>query len=341
MDETFINRAFLSISKPVSVKVIRRKDMFCQPAGYCFIEFATESEAERVLKLVNATDIPGSNPTKRFRLNRSMAGKMWDVGPSHSIFVGDLDASVTDDRLEDFFSKRYRSVKGAKLMWDESGFSRGYGFVRFSDEVEMKRALIEMQGAQGLGSKPIRVSIATPKSKTDTSSSSLTATNTTSATAMDTYTQWLSSYDPYTYYQQYYNYYGCYPQQTQQQYSNYYQQTTAATTTQQYYTTQQSTTEQQAYISSSTSTATPITTAAVTADAVAAAYTVAAQQQVSAATQQSRPQLEDPNEPVDVEQENNKYFSQHTGILDEILGSHWQPLDTITSKILTETTPVL
>ena len=39
----------------------------------------------------------------------------------------------------------------------------GYGFVRFSDENEMKRALVEMQGASGLGSKPIRVSVATPK----------------------------------------------------------------------------------------------------------------------------------------------------------------------------------
>ena len=32
------------------------------PAGYCFIEFATESEAERVLKLVNGTTIPGVTP---------------------------------------------------------------------------------------------------------------------------------------------------------------------------------------------------------------------------------------------------------------------------------------
>jgi len=44
------------------------------------------------------------------------------------------------------------------------GFSfRGYGFVRFSDETEQKRALSEMQGARGLGGKAIRVSVATPK----------------------------------------------------------------------------------------------------------------------------------------------------------------------------------
>lgn len=40
---------------------------------------------------------------------------------------------------------------------------RGYGFVRFSNEIEQKKALSEMQGARGLGLKPIRVSVATPK----------------------------------------------------------------------------------------------------------------------------------------------------------------------------------
>ena len=42
-------------------------------------------------------------------------------------------------------------------------FCRGYGFVRFSDELEHRKAMIEMQGAVGCGSKPLRVSAATPK----------------------------------------------------------------------------------------------------------------------------------------------------------------------------------
>jgi len=46
--------------------------------------------------------------------------------PSYSIFVGDLDSSVTDDKLEDFFLKRYRSVKGAKIMYEEGGVSRWF-----------------------------------------------------------------------------------------------------------------------------------------------------------------------------------------------------------------------
>ena len=44
--------------------------------------------------------------------------------PSYSIFVGELDQSVTDDKLEDFFMSRYRSVKGAKIVYEDGGISR-------------------------------------------------------------------------------------------------------------------------------------------------------------------------------------------------------------------------
>ena len=43
------------------------------PAGYCFIEFATESEAERVLKLVNGTNIPGITPVNKLTISNSFS----------------------------------------------------------------------------------------------------------------------------------------------------------------------------------------------------------------------------------------------------------------------------
>lgn len=46
---------------------------------------------------------------------------------------------------------------------DNDGKSRGYGFVRFKDEADQQRALIDMQHFTGLGKKPIKVSMATPK----------------------------------------------------------------------------------------------------------------------------------------------------------------------------------
>src|SRR5207302_10461425 len=52
-----------------------------------------------------------------------------------------------------------------KIMTDPvSGMSRGYGFVRFSDEMDQQRALTEMQGVY-CGNRPMRISTATPKNK--------------------------------------------------------------------------------------------------------------------------------------------------------------------------------
>ena len=49
------------------------------------------------------------------------------------------------------------------VVLDSRGHTKGYGFVRFSEETDQQRALIEMQHTSGIGRKPIRVSLATPR----------------------------------------------------------------------------------------------------------------------------------------------------------------------------------
>lgn len=67
--------------------------------------------------------------------------------------------------LVSLFQSRFPSCKSAKIMTDPvSGMSRGYGFVRFSDEMDQQRALTEMQGVY-CGNRPMRISTATPKNK--------------------------------------------------------------------------------------------------------------------------------------------------------------------------------
>ncbi|KAJ2002205.1 hypothetical protein GGI04_003437 [Coemansia thaxteri] len=84
-------------------------------------------------------------------------------GPEFSLFVGDLAPEVTDIQLVHEFRGRYASVRTAKIVTDPVTLQpRGYGFVRFADEADHQRALVEMNG-KVIGSRAIRVSAATPK----------------------------------------------------------------------------------------------------------------------------------------------------------------------------------
>ena len=63
------------------------------------------------------------------------------------------------------FQARFPSCKSAKIMTDAvTGQSRGYGFVRFAEESDQQRALVEMQGVY-CGNRPMRISTATPKTR--------------------------------------------------------------------------------------------------------------------------------------------------------------------------------
>ena len=57
----------------------------------------------------------------------------------------------------------YPSVKSARVVTDAvAGRPKGYGFVRFASEADRDKAMVQMNG-QVVGSRAIRVSLATPK----------------------------------------------------------------------------------------------------------------------------------------------------------------------------------
>ncbi|KAI1810987.1 RNA-binding domain-containing protein [Poronia punctata] len=165
MDESFVRGVFSSsMNETVQVKIIR--DRHSGNAGYCFVEFASPEGAQKALQL-NGTPIP--NTDRVFRLNWASGGGLVDRRddrtPEFSIFVGDLGHEVNEFVLVALFQARFPSCKSAKIMTDQqTGQSRGYGFVRFANEEDQQRALTEMQGVY-CGNRPMRVSAATPKNR--------------------------------------------------------------------------------------------------------------------------------------------------------------------------------
>lgn len=155
--------AMLQIS---SVKVIRNKHTGLSE-GYGFVEFVSHDIADKVLQDFNGVTMLNSD--QPFRLNWasfSTGEKRLENGPDLSIFVGDLAPEVTDTLLLETFSEKYSSVKSAKVVLDgNTGRSKGYGFVRFGDDSERSKAMLEMSGVKCL-SRAMRIGPATPRKPT-------------------------------------------------------------------------------------------------------------------------------------------------------------------------------
>jgi len=162
MDENFVRMAFSVMGETVlSIRVFKEK--YGQRLGYGFVQFETETAASHALQRLNGKHMPNSNPARKFKLNVSGAGRRSAGHPDFSLFVGGLSEEVDDNLLYRTFSTFFPTVSYAKVVTDNAGVSKGFGFVRFDTEESQQKALIEMQGYKGCGLSPLRVSLALSK----------------------------------------------------------------------------------------------------------------------------------------------------------------------------------
>ena len=85
---------------------------------------------------------------------------------SKKLFIGGLSWDTNDDGLSQAFG-RFGDVEEAKVVTDrESGRSRGFGFVTFTEDSAADQALSEMNGAQ-LDGRDLKVDVAQDKPRRD------------------------------------------------------------------------------------------------------------------------------------------------------------------------------
>jgi RNA recognition motif-containing protein len=79
-----------------------------------------------------------------------------------NLFVGSLAYSTTDDTLKAHF-EQIGEVASARVVTDrESGRSKGFGFVEYTDEANNQKAVDSLDGKE-LDGRAINVSLARPK----------------------------------------------------------------------------------------------------------------------------------------------------------------------------------
>ncbi|XP_045777489.1 tRNA selenocysteine 1-associated protein 1 [Maniola jurtina] len=214
MTESFIMAAFHRMGqRPLAVKVMRNK-FTGEPAGYAFVHFQTDEEAIDTMHKLNGKPIPGTFPVVRFRLNTASREARTNMQSERefSVWVGDLSPDVDDYSLYRVFAGKYNSIKTAKVILDGTGYTKGYGFVRFGNEDEQRNALYAMNGYTGLGSKPLKICTAVPKPKGAVPQQNSAPANTNNPATYNSGTEYNHYYDPSAYWQNYSAWSGYYGQ---------------------------------------------------------------------------------------------------------------------------------
>jgi cold-inducible RNA-binding protein len=74
------------------------------------------------------------------------------------LYIGNLSAEFTNDKLQELFSGKGFRFTSARVICDrEGGRSRGFGFVEFASQEEAERAIGELNGTD-VGGRSLQVS---------------------------------------------------------------------------------------------------------------------------------------------------------------------------------------
>lgn len=105
--------------------------------GYGFITFANIEDAFRFLEHQNHV-IDGRTVEVKAAVPKSKGG---GGKPTKKLFVGGVPREVTNEELKAHFSQ-YGDIEDAAIVADQSGVSRGFGFVTYTDPICIEKALI-------------------------------------------------------------------------------------------------------------------------------------------------------------------------------------------------------
>ena len=130
---------------PSYIKLV--KNPYNNSLNHCFIYFKNIYEANRALNQLNGKQI--LNTPNKFRLNWAN----YISSETKTIFVGNLNPLVDDITLFNFFKSKYSSVLKAKVIRDNNGQSKKYGFVTFKKGSDYRKSLIGMNLALFEGNK--------------------------------------------------------------------------------------------------------------------------------------------------------------------------------------------
>uniref|UniRef100_A0A2K6T2E6 Polyadenylate-binding protein n=1 Tax=Saimiri boliviensis boliviensis TaxID=39432 RepID=A0A2K6T2E6_SAIBB len=131
--------------------------------GYGFVHFDTQEAAERAIEKMNGMLL---NDRKvfvgRFKSRKEREAELGARAKEFTnVYIKNFGEDMDDERLKDLFGK-FGPALSVKVMKDESGKSKGFGFVSFERREDAQKAVDEMNGKE-LSGKQIYVGRAQKK----------------------------------------------------------------------------------------------------------------------------------------------------------------------------------
>jgi len=138
--EAMLFDKFASAGPVLSIRVCR--DMITRRSlGYAYVNFQQPADAERALDTMNF-DLLRGRPLRIMWSQRDPALRKSGVG---NVFIKNLDKNIDNKSLYDTFSA-FGNILSCKIMTDENGQSKGFGFVHFETQEAADNAINKVNG---------------------------------------------------------------------------------------------------------------------------------------------------------------------------------------------------
>jgi len=138
--EAQLFETFNKVGSVMSIRVLR-DNVTRRPLGYAYVNYYSMQDAERALDTLNYTMVKG-NQCRIMWSQRDPGLRKSGVG---NVFIKNLDKSIDNRSLHDTFSA-FGNILSCKVVLDEKGESRGYGYVHYETADAADKAIARVNG---------------------------------------------------------------------------------------------------------------------------------------------------------------------------------------------------